>query len=71
MVTIVTGDNEIDGMGIVELVDLVSAVDHRHLPAEQVDEEPLAVSEHGFEKGAVLRRQMVVDDVNHGMLPVT
>ena len=46
MSTILVGGDQVDGVGIVELVDLVLAVDDRHVPAEQVDEQALAGGEH-------------------------
>ena len=70
MASIVVSGDQIDGMGIVELVDLVLPIDDRHVPAKQVDEQPLAIGEHGLEQRPVPRRQMVVDDVDHEVLPL-
>src|SRR3546814_14832565 len=56
-------------MGVVELVDLILSVDHRHIPTEQVDEEAFAISEHGLKQGLAAWRQVVVDNVDHGVLP--
>src|SRR3546814_6209213 len=53
----------------VELVDLILSVDHRHIPTEQVDEEAFAISEHGLKQGLAAWRQMVVDNVDLGVLP--
>jgi hypothetical protein len=49
------GDDHIDGVIIVKLVDFILSFDHRHLPAEQVDEEALAIGEHGSEQRLVGR----------------
>ena len=35
-------------MPIVELVELETAVEHRHVPLQEVDEDALAVLEHGL-----------------------
>lgn len=53
----------------VELVHLIAAVDHRHVPFEQVDELLLAIREHGFQRTAIEGCQMVFDDTDHGTLP--
>ncbi len=52
MAAIVLGDDQVDRIGIVELVDLVLAIDDWYVPAEQVDEKALAVGEHGLKQGA-------------------
>src|SRR3546814_14300498 len=39
VLAVIVRRNQIDGMGVVELVDLILSVDHRHIPTEQVDEE--------------------------------
>src|SRR3546814_9338061 len=49
---------------------LVLAVDHRYVPAEQVDEQALAVSEHGPQQRSGLRCEMVVDDMDHWAAPL-
>jgi hypothetical protein len=67
--TIVIGDDQVDRIGSVELVHLIPAIDDRHLPSEQVHEEALAVGEHGSEQRLISRCEVVVDDVDHGVLP--
>ena len=47
MPALVVCDDQVKRIGIVELIHLVLVIDHRHVPAEQVDEETLAVGEHG------------------------
>src|SRR3546814_8553519 len=42
--------DDVDRLRPIELVDLKTTIDHRHIPAEQVDEEALAVGEHGLEE---------------------
>src|SRR3546814_3962486 len=37
--------DDVDRLRPIELVDLKTTIDHRHIPAEQVDEEALAVGE--------------------------
>src|SRR3546814_7269569 len=51
VLAVIVRRNQIDGMGVVELVDLILSVDHRHIPTEQVDEEAFAISEHGLKQG--------------------
>src|SRR3546814_16633911 len=57
--------DDVDRLRPIELVDLKTTIDHRHIPAEQVDEEALAVGEHGLEERSAPRLEMVFDDVDH------
>src|SRR3546814_4619098 len=69
VLAVIVRRNQIDGMGVVELVVLILSVDHRHIPTEQVDEEAFAISEDGLKQGLADWRQMVVDNVDHGVVP--
>ncbi len=69
MPAVIVGDDQVDRIGIVELVYLVLTIDHRDVPAEQVDEEALAVDEHGLEQRLVSSCQMAIDDMDHRGLP--
>src|SRR3546814_16613426 len=55
--------DDVDRLRPIELVDLKTTIDHRHIPAEQVDEEALAVGEHGLEARSAPRPGTVFDDV--------
>src|SRR5574338_1020577 len=55
MLAVARGDNQIDRLLIVELVELEAPVDDRHVPFEQVDEDLLARLEHRAE-AAILER---------------
>ncbi len=50
MVAIFIGDDQIGRVAIVELVDLEPAVEHRHIPFQEIDEDPLAILEHRPER---------------------
>src|SRR3546814_11348729 len=50
VLAVIVRRNQIDGMGVVELVDLILSVDQRHIPTEQVVEEAFAISEHGLKQ---------------------
>ena len=50
MIALMVAQHHIGGALRVELVDLVLTIDHRHLPAEQIDEDFLARPEHGGER---------------------
>src|SRR3546814_21193644 len=57
--------DDVDRLRPIELVDPKTTIDHRHIPAEQVDEEALAVGEHGLKERSAPRLEMVFDDVDH------
>src|SRR3546814_14119955 len=54
--------DDVDRLRPIELVDLKTTIDHRHIPAEQVDEEALAVGEPGLEERSAPRLAMVFAD---------
>ena len=58
-------NDQVNRVRVVELVDIIRAVDHRDVPTEQVNEEAFAVCEHGLQQWSVGGRPMVVDDVDH------
>ena len=68
MTAVIVGDDKIDRIGIVELVDFIRVVDDGNVPTEKVDEQSFAVSEHGLQQRPMLGRAMIVDYMNHGML---
>src|SRR3546814_4468269 len=55
VLAVIVRRNQIDGMGVVELVDLILSVDHRHIPTEQVDEEAFRSEEHTSELQSLMR----------------
>ena len=59
------GGDDIGGIGVVEAVDLKPVVNDGQIPVEQVDEQPLAVLEHGFEQRLIGRRAEPFDDMDH------
>lgn len=63
------GNYDIDGIGGIELVDLIMPVDNRHIPSEQIDEQALAISEHGAQQGLTPSCDGVIDDMDHGNAP--
>ncbi len=69
MPAVVVRDDQVERIGVVELVDFVLIIHHRHVPAEKIDEETLAVGEHGSKQALPLRGLRMVDDVDHGLLP--
>jgi hypothetical protein len=46
MASVRAGDDQIGGLLIVELVDLVTAVHDRHVPFQEIDEDSFARLEH-------------------------
>ena len=50
---------------VVEAVDLKPVVNDGQIPVEQVDEQPLAVLEHGFEQRLIGRRAEPFNDMDH------
>ena len=58
-------DNHIDGMFIVELVQLEPAADHRNVPLQQIDEDLLTGLEHGFEDMVFERSRNGASDDDH------
>jgi len=68
MAAVIVRRDQVDGVSIVELVDLIQAIDDRDVPAEEIDEQSLTIGEHGLEQRLVLRRQMIVDNVDHEVL---
>lgn len=69
MSAVFVGSDQVDGVDIVELIDLVVAIDDRHVPAKQVDEEALAVGKHGLQQRPICRCQLAIDDMDHGCAP--
>src|SRR3546814_20647377 len=55
--------DDVDRLRPIELVDLKTTIDHRPIPAEQVDEAALSVGEHGLEERLAPRLAMACDDV--------
>jgi hypothetical protein len=43
------GDDQIAGMCVIELVDLISPFQHREVPFEEIDKDAFARREHGAE----------------------
>lgn len=58
--------DHVASVGIVELVDFILAGDDGHVASEEIDEQALAVGEHGSEQRLVFRGDMTVDHVDHG-----
>src|SRR3546814_9864357 len=48
--------DDVDRLRPIELVDLKTTIDNRHIPAEKVDEEALAGGEHGLEERSAPRQ---------------
>src|SRR3546814_2482155 len=46
MTSLPVGQDQITGMDVIELVDLEATGEHRHVPAEQIDEHALARLKH-------------------------
>jgi hypothetical protein len=70
MIAFLVGDDDIDCMLIVELVELEAAVEHRNVPFQEVDEDALAVLEH-CSKSPVAARLVTsaLDDDRHLISP--
>lgn len=69
MLPVLASKDDVDGALGVELVQFIPPLDHGHVPSEEIDEEPLAVCEHGIEERLAASREMIVDDVEHEDFP--
>ena len=59
------GNDQIGRIAVVELVDLVAALDDRDVPAEKIDEDLLAPLEHLAKGGMLEGRGDVVNEADH------
>ena len=70
MASVAVGEHQIGRVGVVELVDLIGAVDHRHIPFEQIDEDGFARGEHRAEHAVRGRARGRLHDVKHVWPPL-
>src|SRR3546814_13666446 len=65
---VVPGNNDVDGAIIVELIDLVATGDDRNVPAKKIDEDPLALLEHGAKQAVFHGLRKAGPDVHDTLL---
>src|SRR3546814_1728740 len=66
MTSLPVGQDQITGMDVIELVDLEATGEHRHVPAEQIDEHALARLEHRGEHRILGETPAAFEYVQHG-----
>src|SRR3546814_20196581 len=69
MTSLPVGQDQITGMDVIELVDLEATGEHRHVPAEQIDEHALARLEHRGEHRILGETPAAFEYVPHGQTP--
>ncbi|WP_246048431.1 hypothetical protein [Hankyongella ginsenosidimutans] len=60
----IVGGDQIDRLVAVIAVDFIAAADDRNIPAQQIDEQGLAVLEH--RGGARIGKRAPFDNMDHG-----
>ncbi len=63
MTLVAIGEDQVAGIFVIELVDLVAAVEDGNVPLEQVDEHRLARSEHRSEDAVRYESGVALDDM--------
>src|SRR4051812_19304843 len=65
MPVILVGQDQIPRMFVIELVDLVPAIEHRQVPFEQIDEDGFARGEHRAKCPILAAIQSAINKLNH------